>query len=118
VTQQDSVSRFDVLSREILDGSLPYGVSSGQPLPPRFALAFEHDLVPSAVLIVVAAERPNVEVALSVRNASIRIVDQVLEDAKRFVEEAQGGDEGEMLPFSMLPRRVAIRRLKRLLHAH
>jgi len=116
--QQHADSRFDVLSREILDGSLPYGVSPGQPLPPRFAIAFEHDLVPSSVLIVAAAGFPQVEAALSVHNAPSRIVDQVLEDARRFVEEAQRGEEGEMLPFSILPRRVAIRRLKRLLHAH
>lgn len=125
MTHPGAVTRFDRFSRAILDGSLPYGLSPGpslaSPLPGRFAVVFEHDQVRGAVLILVAAEYPQVEAALSIRNSvgvPQSVVDRVMEDADRFVQEALRGEEGEMLPFSLLPRRVAIRRLRRMLHAH
>lgn len=116
--QQHSDSRFDRLSREILDGSLPYGPLPGQPPYAACAVVFEHDEVPSAVLIVALTPEHGLEAALSISRVHVATADRVLDDVKRFMEEAQRGECGEMLPFSFLPRRVAIRRLKRLLHAH
>lgn len=119
MAQNETSSRFDRLSREILDGSLPYGVIPGRATSERFAAVFEHEFVPEVTMIFSVSEAAMCgEVAYSLRWARLGDVDRVTEDVRRFLEQARRGEEGLMLPFAFLPKRVAIRRLRRLLDAH
>lgn len=117
MAHESTHSRFERLSREILTGSYPYGFDPGQPPPERFALALVCDYAPP-VTIVVACTPEHQEVAMTFRNCDTRLVDRVTADFDTFRREMQLGEFGEMVAFSFLPRRVALRRLKRLINAN
>ena len=117
MTQIDS--EFVRLSRDVLNGSYPYGFDPGQAASPEeFAVVLVHDLEPCATVVLAVRRDQPPRCALCFRNTTIQAVDRITKDFQSFMEEMHYGVFGEMLPFSFLPRRVALRRLKRLVNAN
>src|SRR4051812_12879500 len=97
-------SEFERLSRDVLNGSYPYGFDPGRPPPDQFAVVLVHDLEPSATVVVAMRKDQPPRCALTFRNTTGSTVERITKDFQSFMEEMHYGEHGEMLPFSFLPR--------------